>query len=211
MDRNKLNQCLITFIVAGMSILLMCHALWGKNGAAYEHDVKAAIVFKLLQFIEWPSDVSADTEKRTITIGVLGTDAYNSINKIFKGKVVDGKKIEIHRLAKENILKKKAYDDGEKMQVGTLRDYAVVLICPEEGIDFAQLRPLLKGRGTLTIGEEKGFLEKGGMINFVMENEKVKFEINNCAAEEAGFHIRSSVLRMAKRVITKRVIKEKEE
>jgi len=59
----------------------------------------------------------------------------------------------------------------------------------------------LKGSPILTIGESDGFLESGGIINFLMEDEKVRFEINNTAAKQARLKIRSKLLRLAQRVI----------
>ena len=59
----------------------------------------------------------------------------------------------------------------------------------------------VKGHSVLFVGDAKNFLESGGMINFIKENEKVRFEINNKAAKEAGLDIRSKLLRLAKRVI----------
>ncbi len=47
----------------------------------------------------------------------------------------------------------------------------------------------------------QGFLESGGIINFVMEEKKVRFEINMTAAKSAKLKIRSQLLRLAKRVI----------
>lgn len=53
----------------------------------------------------------------------------------------------------------------------------------------------------MTVGETDGFLESGGIVNFLMEDERVRFEINNTAARQAKLKIRSKLLRLAKRVI----------
>jgi hypothetical protein len=53
----------------------------------------------------------------------------------------------------------------------------------------------------LTVGDMNGFLESGGVINLIMENNKVHFEINISAAKRAGIAIRSQLLKLAKRVI----------
>lgn len=206
--RNTFNKCLISIIVVALSIPLLCHVSWAENRTIYrEHDIKAAIVYKLLQFIEWSqekavvSDNSPENKYATITIGVFGEDAYDSMNKMFMGKVINDKTIIIHSLNKEEIFAEEADENKEKMQRGALSDYDALFMCHEERIDFVQLLPFIKSHGILTIGEEKGFLEKGGIINFIMEKGKVGFEINKSAAEKAGLHIRSSVLRIAKRVI----------
>ena len=53
----------------------------------------------------------------------------------------------------------------------------------------------------LTVGETAGFLDAGGMICFLLEENKVRFEINVQAAESAGLKIGSRLLILAERVV----------
>jgi hypothetical protein len=53
----------------------------------------------------------------------------------------------------------------------------------------------------LTVGESSKFIDIGGMISFVIHNDRVRFEINNSAAEQSGINIRSKLLRVSIRVI----------
>ena len=55
--------------------------------------------------------------------------------------------------------------------------------------------------GVLTVGDTSGFTESGGSINFLMEDSKVRFDINLTASEKAGLKIRSQLLRLAKKVV----------
>ena len=64
-----------------------------------------------------------------------------------------------------------------------------------------QIVRALKGLPILTIGETENFLESGGVINFLMEDEKVCFEINVTAAKINKLRISSKLLRLAKRVV----------
>ena len=59
----------------------------------------------------------------------------------------------------------------------------------------------LKGSSVLTVGEMDNFLENGGIINFLIRDRKVCFEVNTVAAKDARLKIRSKLLRLAKRVI----------
>ena len=56
----------------------------------------------------------------------------------------------------------------------------------------------------LTISETEGFLESGGVINFVTGKKKLKFDINLIAAEKAKLKFRAQLLKLAKRVIQKK-------
>ncbi|MCX5637000.1 MAG: YfiR family protein, partial [Planctomycetota bacterium] len=60
----------------------------------------------------------------------------------------------------------------------------------------------------LTISEMEGFIEKGGMINFITEESKVRFEINDSAAKKSGLQISSKLLSLAKKVIMEKDVKK---
>ena len=66
---------------------------------------------------------------------------------------------------------------------------------------MANILESVKEQGILTIADTKGFLEAGGIINLMMEEKKVRFEINMVAAKKSGIQIRSQLLRLAKKVI----------
>ena len=53
----------------------------------------------------------------------------------------------------------------------------------------------------MTVGDTNGFLDAGGIINFMIEDQKVCFKINNYNAKQAKLNIRSQLLRLAKKVI----------
>jgi hypothetical protein len=59
----------------------------------------------------------------------------------------------------------------------------------------------LRGSYALTVGDTKGFAEQGGMINFVLDNDRVQFEVSRKAVEQAGLKISSKLLSVAKLVI----------
>jgi hypothetical protein len=57
-----------------------------------------------------------------------------------------------------------------------------------------------KSAHVLTVGEVQGFAQDGGIINFVEENNKIRFEINAEAARRTGLNISSELLKLAKLV-----------
>jgi hypothetical protein len=62
---------------------------------------------------------------------------------------------------------------------------------------FQAIAANLKGSGVLTVGETQGFTADGGMINFKLEDGKVRFEINVDAAAQERLHISSRLLSLA--------------
>jgi hypothetical protein len=49
----------------------------------------------------------------------------------------------------------------------------------------------------LTVGETSDFAKRGGMIQFVMDGRRVRFELHLATAEQMGLNIRSDLLRVA--------------
>jgi bifunctional DNA-binding transcriptional regulator/antitoxin component of YhaV-PrlF toxin-antitoxin module len=86
-------------------------------------------------------------------------------------------------------------------QMDILRKCHLLFICPSEKKTINQIIDLVKDRGVLTVADTQGFLDAGGIINFVIEDNKVRFNINLTASEKARLKIRSQLLRLAKRVV----------
>jgi hypothetical protein len=55
----------------------------------------------------------------------------------------------------------------------------------------------VQGAPVLTVGDTEGFLRAGGVINFVLEGSKVRFLIDQAAAERSGLRISSKLMRLA--------------
>lgn len=56
------------------------------------------------------------------------------------------------------------------------------------------------GTGVLTVGEGDRFLDEGGMIAFVNENRRVRFDVNQPAVRRAGLKLSSRLLAVARSV-----------
>jgi hypothetical protein len=79
-----------------------------------------------------------------------------------------------------------------------LKNCQIVFISPSEKQRFGQILESLKDSKTLTVSEIEGFAEQGGIINFVSERNKVRFEINPEAARSKGLTISSELLKLAR-------------
>ena len=82
-----------------------------------------------------------------------------------------------------------------------LKKCPVLFFHASEGNDFYDIIELVGDNGTLTVGEAKSFVDKGGIIGFVIEKKKIRFEVNLPAAKRANLKISSKLLRLAKKVI----------
>jgi len=140
-----------------------------------------------------------------ITIGIVGKDPFGNAFDPIKDKPVEGRKIVVKRLRSFAEIKQghdpKAADIEVEKEIQAWRRCCVLFICTSEQKYLKEILDRVKEHPVLTVGDTKGFLESGGIVNFVIEQEKVRFEISTVAAKLAGLKIRSQLLRLAKRVV----------
>ena len=164
--------------------LLICAGTGAGLAAAptaAEYQFKAVFLFNFVQFIEWPTNVYAATNA-PIIIGVVGEDPFGpALEEALRGETVSGHPLRAQRFKPE--------DDLSSCQV--------VFISSSEQARFDSLLAKLKGRPVLTVSEVEGFAQSGGMINFVIENKKLRFQINPKQAAQAGLKVSSKLLRLA--------------
>lgn len=177
-------------------IALGCAALVSLAGAgsgraagvsAKEYEVKAAFIYKTARYVEWPQYVFEKPDS-PIVIGVLGKDPFGSIlDKTVAEKTMDGRPFSISRF--------KSPEEA--------RNCHILFVSSSEIGNLRQIREALKDGPILTFGDTPGFVDRGGMINFVAgeDESKIQFEANNKAAGKANLKISSKLLKLAVRVI----------
>ena len=101
------------------------------------------------------------------------------------------------------IVKKTEKDNNfeYKNTVEALKKCHLLFICSSEKDNLFDIIDLVKNQSVLTVGETPGMLKAGGIINFLLEENKVRFEINLIAARQSKLTVRSQLLRLAKTVI----------
>jgi len=158
-----------------------CYAQMGYTVNPSEYQVKAKFLYNFARFVQWPSDRFADN-KTPITIAIIGNDPFGiDIDKTVEGKFVDGRTIKI--LHSRNM--------------DTLDCCHILFINMDEEKQTAEILNHVKNQSVLTVGEKKGFLQLGGIINFIIRDNKVRFEINEKAAEQSGIWISAQLLKIA--------------
>ncbi len=78
----------------------------------------------------------------------------------------------------------------------------VLFISSSERPQIKEVLENLRGSNTLTVGDTTGFAQSGVAINFILEQDRVHFEINVKSAQKAGLKLSSKLLSVAKVVET---------
>lgn len=157
------------------------HAQSTDSSDSSEYLIKAGFTYNFAKLMEWPSGAFAQPDS-PIVIGVLGTDPFNgTLDQVLKGKQANGRAFEVKHL-------KWGAD---------LKGCNILFVSDSETAHLDELFHNVKGLPILTIGDTPGFAQRGGIINFVVEDNRVRFEINADAAKQANINISSRLLSLA--------------
>jgi hypothetical protein len=190
----KIKTYILIVIILNLFLVSITSQVRANSTSIKEYQVKAAFLYSFINFVDWPEN-KLSQDQDTIIIGIIGNDPFGKAFEPIKDKQVKNKDVVIKRFKSFNELSE---SDDEYQAVTKCH---LLYICPSEKDELQKILKLAMNHNILTVGDMKSFLESGGIINFLMEDKKVRFEINNATAEEAELQIRSKLLRLAKRII----------
>lgn len=146
-----------------------------------ERGVKAAFVFKFLSYVEWPQNAFGPPDA-PIVVGVVAADEIAAeLADAVHGRSVGTRPVEVRRLRPSD----------------PLAGVHVLFIGAAERARIGALaRPAL-ARGILVITESEDALDQGSVINLVVVDGRVRFEVSLEAAERAGLKLSSRLLAVA--------------
>lgn len=146
-----------------------------------EYQVKAAFLYNFAKFVEWPEEAMAGGQ--SFVIGVMGRNPFGSdIDEAVAGKTVRDKPIVVRRFSK--------IEDA----IGS----HVLFISDSEAEDVVRIVRQLSRAPILTVSDLPRFAERGGMIQLLLEQNRVRFAINPAAIERAGLKPSSQLLKLAR-------------
>ncbi|HSV44164.1 MAG TPA: YfiR family protein [Ramlibacter sp.] len=168
--------------VAGalLGLAMLCAAPAQAADESLEYPVKAAFLAKFGSFVEWPAGAFA-TPTSALQLCVLGDDPFGAVlDRAVSGQQATGRAIEVRRL------KAVRPDTG----------CHIVYIAPSEASRLAQVAEGLRGGAVLTVSDVKP-AGAVGIINFVVKDERVRFDIDDEAAAQNKLAISSKLLGVA--------------
>ena len=184
---NHRPQTGSTWWLAALSLLLLFGSeAQAQTASAREYQIKAVFLFNFSQFVEWPPNAFAGLQA-PLVIGVLGDDPFGTfLDEAVRGEKSGGHPIVVRRYH----------------NVGETSGCHILFISYAEADRLELAFMSLKGRSILTVGDANGFAQRGGMIRFVTDNNKIRLRINLEAAKAAGLTLSSKLLRPAEIVTT---------
>jgi hypothetical protein len=159
-----------------------------QSPRATEYQLKGVFLFNFVQFVEWPATPTPDAQ-RPLLIGILGDDPFGpSLDATVRGERLGARPIQIRRYR----------------QVADITDCNILFISRSEKDRIPEILSALKNRPVLTVSDGDAFANRGGMIQFITDKNRIKLRINLEAAQATGLTISSKLLRVAEVVRTSR-------
>lgn len=168
-----------------VSLLVLVAFGAGRVGAAmFAADaVKAAYLFRFAAYVEWPVGMSAPAGP--FVIAVAGADdVAGRLDELLPRMSVRGRPAQVRRISQP-----KELEGVHVLYVGT----------DSLGRTRALRRAALE-RPILIVTDDPQGLDAGGIINFLVRDRNVRFEISLIAADRAGLKIDSALLAVAAHV-----------
>ena len=153
----------------------------GARSEVEEYQLKAAVVFNLAKFVEWPPQ-SFRGANDSIAVCVLGQNPFGHwLGDTLAGKVVSGRGFIVRQAS-------------EAQEAGRCQ---IVFVSSSERKRFRAILNGLSAEGVLTVGDTPGFTGLGGVVNLRLEDESVRMEVNVESARRKNLQISAKLLSLA--------------
>jgi hypothetical protein len=172
-------------VVAVLFSLVMVGWDSAPTNSSSEYEVKSAFLFHFAQFVEWPEETFKEAGS-PLTYCTIGKDPFHgALDAALSGKTIGARAFRVVHFK----------------QAQEIQGCQVLFIGEAEKGLLPTILASAKGNSVLTVGESERFIQEGGMIGFLLEENKIRFEINLEAAQKAKLKISSKLLVLAKSVI----------
>ena len=171
----------ILILSALMSIIMIFHVhALARNNKPRENSIKAAYIYNFAKLVEWP-ETTFDSPDSPIQLAILGDDSFIETLMTIDNKIASGRAISIKNYG----------------AVSEINQCHILYIGKSEKNNLNTILKKLQNKPCLTVSNIDGFASRGGMINFILVNNKVRFEINLQTTRNSDLKVSSRLLKLA--------------
>ena len=140
--------------------------------------MKAIFIMNFTKLVEWPQSY----RQGSFVVGVVGeSPLYNELVKMSKTKKVANQALEVRKY-------------GTASEVGKCH---IVYVSRDKSSDIGSIVKKVKSNSTLIISEKQGLVDQGAGINFIIKNNRQKFELNKKNVEKYKLKVSSNLEALA--------------
>lgn len=164
--------------------LLLPAVSCGTEDGPKSLSVKSALLFKFSKFVKWPA-VAFPSPLTPVTICLTGSQSQliePVLEKMVRDRTSQGRSLRVRRL--------EGGDNG--------RDCQMLYFAGEITPSGRDLLEGVSGHPVFVVSDSRDLLQGGGMLAFVIENERLAFHINIDRVESVGLGVESTLLQFAR-------------
>jgi hypothetical protein len=182
LGRPRGAGCLAPLLMAGVSLAAVEASAEPPPAPAHsEYEIESAMLYNFTKFVEWP-DGALGAVGAALVVGVLADDPMALVlAAALRDKTIYGHPVVVRRLNSS----------------ADSKSCTVLFVGASDRQDIARIVRSVGPSPVLTIGEYVQFSRLGGVIAFIREGNRIRFEINLDAADRAGLQVSSKLLRLA--------------
>lgn len=174
----------LLIVLAVCSLPCTRNSAGAQNQLLSENQIKAGFLYNFTKFVEWPPEAFLDSSV-PIVLGIVGDSPITDlVTEAAAGKTVNGRAVIVKKIR-----------EGQD-----LRGCHILFVSSSQEKRTTKILESIKGSSVLTVGEANGFADSGGVINFFVEGNKVRLEINLEAATRSRLKISAKVIAVARLV-----------
>lgn len=149
-----------------------------KVGVDTNSKMKAIFIMNFTKLIEWPQPY----REGNFVVGVVGeSPLYTELTKMAKTKKVANQSLQIKKFSSINDINK----------------CHILYVSQNKSGDINSVVNKVKPHNTLIITEKQGLVEKGAGINFIVKDNRQKFELNKKNVEKYKLKVSSNLEALA--------------
>jgi len=174
---------------SGMSrfSLILVFFLFFKPDFAFsefqEYELKAVYLERITRFMKWPDEAQRFNDAKEFIIGIFGENPFGAkIEDLYIGRKMNNKPIKINYLTNLNEI--------DKCQM--------LFIPHSKRKELSQILDITYKKPILTVGDTHGFSEKGVLVNLLILDDQIRFEINEQGFHDSGISIDTLILKVSK-------------
>ncbi len=179
---------LILGVLFGLISFLIPPPIFGVSHSSvadqesHEYVLKAGFIYNFTKFIQWPGKANQEINQKGMILCLAGEDPFGEV---------------LEQLAQKLRLKSKDLVVRPRVALEEMSGCHILFVGPSEQYRLGQILDRVKNYPVLVIGDTPGYAKKGVGINFVVRKNKIRFEINREAVEQAGLRVSAELLNLA--------------
>jgi hypothetical protein len=179
--RTQRSRLYALAATAFLALLPACVISAAPPPQVSEHELKAALLFRVAKFIEWPTGAFGDANAPFVMC-VVGDETRMRAFQPLQGKLLNGRHVAVRRVT------------GDMLDLGQCHA-AFFPLDTDADTDYALGK--LRGAPVLTVGESDAFVNRGGTLALVTRDQRVQFTIHLAASRRARLNVSSQLLQLA--------------